>query len=100
MVNRAFFITWQFLEPLLFGLIGAEVNIEFINASLIGRGIVVITCGLIVRVIISIVVVSGNGFNLMERIFIGAAWVPKATVQILQLIAILEKVLKVSVEKF
>jgi hypothetical protein len=41
----------------------------------------VITCGLIVRVIISIVVVSGNGFNLMERIFIGAAWVPKATVQ-------------------
>jgi hypothetical protein len=38
MVNRAFFITWQFLEPLLFGLIGAEVNIEFINASLIGKG--------------------------------------------------------------
>ena len=41
-----------------------------------------IICGLIVRVIISMVVVSGNGFNLMERIFIGAAWVPKATVQV------------------
>ena len=50
--------------------------------SFTGRGIAVILCGLIARLIISMVAISGNGFNLKERILIGAAWLPKATVQV------------------
>ena len=47
-----------------------------------GKGIVVIFAGLMLRVFISMVVVSGNGFNYKERIMIAVAWIPKATVQV------------------
>ena len=35
-IDRTFFILWQFIEPLLFGLIGAEINFSQIDISLIG----------------------------------------------------------------
>lgn len=35
-IDRTFFIIWQFIEPLLFGLIGAEVNFADINAEVVG----------------------------------------------------------------
>ena len=37
MVNRSCFILWKFLEPLLFGLIGAEVDFNFITLTLVGK---------------------------------------------------------------
>lgn len=37
-VARAFYMVWQFFEPLLFGLIGAAVDINFISPALIGKG--------------------------------------------------------------
>lgn len=30
-------IVWEFFQPLLFGLIGAEVNIEYMDSALIGN---------------------------------------------------------------
>ena len=35
-IDRTFFILWQFIEPLLFELIGAEVNILSINVDVVG----------------------------------------------------------------
>jgi Kef-type K+ transport system membrane component KefB len=81
-LNRSFYVLWVFLEPLLFGLIGIEVDITSITSSLIGKGIAVILSGLVVRVILSMVVVSGNGFNFRDRVVIAASWIPKATVQV------------------
>lgn len=38
-IDRTFFILWQFIEPLLFGLIGAEVNIAAIDGAVVGEGV-------------------------------------------------------------
>ena len=32
-----FYIVWQFFEPLLFGLIGAAMDLRFISSSLVGK---------------------------------------------------------------
>ena len=37
-VLNVFYIVWQFFEPLLFGLIGAAVDLRFISPSLVGKG--------------------------------------------------------------
>ena len=44
LINRTFFILWQFIEPLLFGLIGAEISISQIDLSLIGTYICLYPC--------------------------------------------------------
>ena len=36
-VEKVFGMIWYYLEPLLFGLIGAEVGIEYLIGSLIGE---------------------------------------------------------------
>ena len=36
MVSRSFYLLWQLAQPILFGLIGAALNIRDISGSLIG----------------------------------------------------------------
>lgn len=72
---------WMLFQPLLFGLIGAEVNISNVKESTILKGLAVLGIGLTIRLIVSFFAVAGLGFNLRERIFITLAWMPKATVQ-------------------
>ncbi len=36
MVSRSFYLLWQFAQPILFGLIGAALNIRDISGALIG----------------------------------------------------------------
>ena len=68
-------------EPLMFGLIGAEVKIEYMSAKLIGRGIATLAIGLMLRTLVTYLVTFGNNLKLKERLFICIAWLPKATVQ-------------------
>ncbi|XP_028396139.1 sodium/hydrogen exchanger 9B2-like [Dendronephthya gigantea] len=72
---------WIIFEPLMFGLIGAEVKMEYMTAQLIGRGIATLVIGLILRVFVTYLVTFGNDLKLKERLFICIAWLPKATVQ-------------------
>ncbi|KAL0970522.1 hypothetical protein UPYG_G00243200 [Umbra pygmaea] len=73
---------WDFFQPLLFGLIGAEIKISTLNPNLpLGLGLVCISVGLMVRVLVTLSVVLFAGFTLKEKLFIAVAWVPKATVQ-------------------
>ena len=37
MVSRVFYLLWQFAQPVLFGLIGAALNIRDISGSLVGK---------------------------------------------------------------
>uniref|UniRef100_A0A3Q2YBI1 Cation/H+ exchanger transmembrane domain-containing protein n=1 Tax=Hippocampus comes TaxID=109280 RepID=A0A3Q2YBI1_HIPCM len=60
---------WDVFQPLLFGLIGAELGI----ASLL--------IALLVRLLFTYVCVLFAGFNIREKLFIALAWMPKATVQ-------------------
>ena len=48
-----------------------------------GQGILLICIGLVARLIVSVIAVTGNGFTIKEKIFIAIAWLPKATVQVM-----------------
>lgn len=81
LVNRSLVIIWKFFQPLLFGLIGAEVDFSAITGDELARGIAVLACGATARVIAVCFAVQGNKLNIKETIFVMIAWLPKATVQ-------------------
>ncbi|XP_062871454.1 sodium/hydrogen exchanger 9B2 [Trichomycterus rosablanca] len=72
---------WDVFQPLLFGLIGAEITISTLNPTTVGLGTVALCVGVVVRLCVTYLVVLFAGFNLKEKIFISLAWLPKATVQ-------------------
>ncbi|KAB5546771.1 hypothetical protein PHYPO_G00075770 [Pangasianodon hypophthalmus] len=72
---------WDVFQPLLFGLIGAEITISALSPNTVGLGIAALCVGVVVRVCVTFTVVLFAGFNLKEKIFISLAWLPKATVQ-------------------
>ncbi|XP_042153765.1 sodium/hydrogen exchanger 9B2-like [Oncorhynchus tshawytscha] len=72
---------WDIFQPLLFGLIGAEITVSTLNPNTVGLGLVCISAGLLVRVLVTLSVVLFAGFTLREKLFIALAWIPKATVQ-------------------
>ena len=37
LVSRVLLIVWQLAQPLLFGLIGAAVDLDFVTPSLVGK---------------------------------------------------------------
>lgn len=107
MVGRS----WDVFQPLLFGLIGAEITIAKLNPSTVGEdyththrhtlsgeagvgnkdqhvssipglGLACIAIGLLIRVLVTFGLVHFGGFSLKEKLFIAVAWLPKATVQV------------------
>ena len=54
----------------------------FLTCFQTGKGILLILIGLIVRVVVALIVISGNRFSIKEKGFIAMAWLPKATVQV------------------
>jgi len=73
---------WTVFQPLLFGLIGAEVSLTLIQPTTVGLGLAVLCIGLVLRVITSFFVVMGLGLTVREQLFVALAWLPKATVQV------------------
>ena len=71
---------WLLFQPFLFSLIGIEVKLSNLQGP-IGLSLVVLFIGLLFRALLSMIVVWGAKFNIKKRIFIGLAWIPKATVQ-------------------
>ncbi|CAD5122438.1 DgyrCDS10862 [Dimorphilus gyrociliatus] len=80
-ISEYFANLWIVFQPLLFGLIGAEIDITKIKSSTIGLGLAVLAIGLLFRVIASFLAVLRLGLNTKEKFFIPLAWLPKATVQ-------------------
>ncbi|XP_066952008.1 sodium/hydrogen exchanger 9B2-like isoform X3 [Macrobrachium rosenbergii] len=72
---------WAYVMPLMFSLIGSEINVVAINPDTIGWGLLMLLICLTLRVITSFFVVMGGEFTIWERLFIAIAWLPKATVQ-------------------
>ncbi|XP_055014042.1 sodium/hydrogen exchanger 9B2 isoform X2 [Boleophthalmus pectinirostris] len=72
---------WDVFQPLLFGLIGAEIRIAALEGHAVGLGIASLLIALLVRILFTFVCVLCAGFNLKEKFFIALAWMPKATVQ-------------------
>ena len=80
-VEKVMSILWTIFQPLLFGLIGAEVSIQYLDKSLVGKGIATLFIGLIIRCIVTFFAVSGCDLNVKEKLFCVISWLPKATVQ-------------------
>ncbi|TKS68192.1 Sodium/hydrogen exchanger 9B2 [Collichthys lucidus] len=72
---------WDIFQPLLFGLIGAEIRVSELEGQTVGLGIASLLIALTVRILFTFVCVLCAGFNMREKVFIALAWMPKATVQ-------------------
>ncbi|KAL9984446.1 hypothetical protein ACROYT_G006738 [Oculina patagonica] len=80
-IADAMAIVWEFFQPLLFGLIGAEVSIEYMEITLIGKAFGLLIIAMVIRMIVTFLVVSGNNLSIKDKLFVAIAWSPKATVQ-------------------
>jgi len=72
---------WLVFQPLLFSLIGTEIQINKLEPETVGGGIGVLVCGIIIRILVSYLAVMGGALTHRERLFVCLAWLPKATVQ-------------------
>ncbi|XP_026877639.2 sodium/hydrogen exchanger 9B2 isoform X2 [Electrophorus electricus] len=72
---------WDVFQPLLFGLIGAEINIGALDPITVGFGLATLCISLTVRIVFTYIMVLCAGFNFREKLFVALAWMPKATVQ-------------------
>ncbi|XP_074132313.1 sodium/hydrogen exchanger 9B1 isoform X1 [Sminthopsis crassicaudata] len=73
--------TWQIFQPLLFGLVGAEVSVENLESNTIGICVGTLSLSLLARIFVTFFLVCFAGFSFKEKIFVALAWIPKATVQ-------------------
>eukprot|EP00092_Neocalanus_flemingeri_P032689 GFUD01035554.1.p1 GENE.GFUD01035554.1~~GFUD01035554.1.p1 ORF type:complete len:639 (-),score=173.32 GFUD01035554.1:104-2020(-) len=80
-VTKVFTKMWIILEPLIFGLIGTEIQIDKIDPETLGWGILVLVTALLFRMVGTFFAVSCGNLNAKEKIFLAFAWMPKATVQ-------------------
>ncbi|XP_031563746.1 sodium/hydrogen exchanger 9B2-like [Actinia tenebrosa] len=80
-IAEATAFVWKFFEPLLFGLVGAEVSVKYMETSLVGTGLGILAVALLLRLLVTFVVLARNNLTKKEKIFISIAWLPKATVQ-------------------
>ncbi|XP_073457822.1 sodium/hydrogen exchanger 9B2-like isoform X2 [Aquarana catesbeiana] len=74
-------VGWDIFQPLLFSLIGSEIQIASLRPETVALCIATLGIALIVRICFTFLMVSWAGFQLKEKIFISLAWMPKATVQ-------------------
>lgn len=73
---------WYFAQPMLFGLVGAEIIFVNVDAEIVGIAAVILGGGLAFRFAVSFLSVTLNhDFNFSEKLFVAIAWMPKATVQ-------------------
>ena len=80
-VTKTFHRMWIILEPVIFALIGTEIQIHKINPAKLGLSIAVLVIALLIRMVATYGAVSGGNLNRKEKVFMAFAWMPKATVQ-------------------
>ena len=72
---------WAQMQPALFGLLGAAVDVQAIDPALLGSGLAVIACALTLRILITRLALISSGLTPREALLVCVAWLPKATVQ-------------------
>ncbi|XP_070308329.1 sodium/hydrogen exchanger 9B2 isoform X4 [Odocoileus virginianus] len=80
-VEKVTAVAWDIFQPLLFGLIGAEVSITALGPETVGLCIATLDIAVLIRISVTYLMVCFAGFNIKEKLFISFAWLPKATVQ-------------------
>ena len=72
---------WIILEPVIFALIGTEIQVNKIDPQTLVLGTAMLLGALVIRMIGTFFAVSCGTLNTKEKIFMAFAWMPKATVQ-------------------
>ncbi|XP_005406291.1 PREDICTED: mitochondrial sodium/hydrogen exchanger 9B2 [Chinchilla lanigera] len=80
-VEKIIAIAWNIFQPLLFGLIGAEVSVASLRPEAVGFCVATLCIAVLIRILTTFLMVCFAGFNIKEKLFISFAWLPKATVQ-------------------
>ncbi|XP_063531869.1 sodium/hydrogen exchanger 9B2-like isoform X1 [Cydia strobilella] len=80
-VSNIFRILWIFFEPILFAFTGAQITISALDPQVVAMGAVCLIICLVLRITSTLLVSFGCGLNIKEKLFIGLAWMAKATVQ-------------------
>lgn len=99
-VTKTFKRMWIILEPVIFALIGTEIQVDKINMNTLGLSIVVLLVALIIRMVGTYFAVCGGELTTKEKIFMAFAWLPKATVQAALGPIFLDNVLKQTPEQW
>jgi len=99
-VMKTFKRMWIILEPVIFALIGTEIQIDKINPDTLGLSIVVLLVALVFRMVGTYFAVCGGELTVKEKIFMTFAWLPKATVQAALGPIFLDLVLKLAHDDF
>ena len=68
--------------PMLYALIGNEIDRTKIKPSEIGLSVAAILVALLIRMIASFGSVLFNKYDFKEKLFLCIAWIPKATIQV------------------
>lgn len=72
---------WTCMTPFLFGTIGAALKFDDIDSGSILPGICIVIIGIMARGASTVGSMSiPRGYTLKEKLFMGIAWIPKATV--------------------
>ncbi|XP_014599976.1 PREDICTED: sodium/hydrogen exchanger 9B1-like [Polistes canadensis] len=80
-LKKAAFFLWHFMQPVLVGVIGADIDFKDWSLSRFGLYCTCILIGLITRCITAILSTIKTHFSWKERTFIALAWIPKGTLQ-------------------
>lgn len=71
----------QLAQPLLFGLVGCQVDVTVLTARTVGFAVLFLIFSLIARFGTAFLSMTGRGLNWKERLFTALSQLPKATVQ-------------------
>ena len=74
-------LLWVIGEPLLFGLVGRDIDFSTITPDLVWKSLIIIFVALVFRMLAAYFAVSWAGMTRKEKLFICFSWIPKATVQ-------------------
>ena len=72
---------WIILSPVIFSLIGTNINAEKMDGATVGLGVAVLFCCFATRSFFTFWSTLCGGFDTKEKIFLSFTWLPKATVQ-------------------
>merc|ERR1712004_50991 len=99
-VMKTFKRMWIILEPVIFALIGTEIQVHKIDFAVLGYSLIVLIGALVIRMIGTYFAVTCGTLTTKEKIFMAFAWLPKATVQAALGPIFLDNVLRFKESKF
>lgn len=80
-IGKVMVLAWRIVEVILFGLIGAAMDVNKLSGTTVAYAILAVFLGELIKVPVAFLTTIAGNFNLKERIFMTLCRMPKATVQ-------------------